>query len=56
MDVVWQLERATVREVMETCNARSGKPRACTTYLTIMMLLDTKGLLKRRRQGSSHAR
>jgi predicted transcriptional regulator len=51
MDVVWQLERATVREVMDACNARAIKPRAYTTYMTIMARLDTKGLLKRRRNG-----
>ena len=51
MDVVWELERATVREVMDACNAREGKSRAYTTYLTIMMRLDTKRLLKRRREG-----
>jgi predicted transcriptional regulator len=51
MDAMWQLERATVREVMEACNARADKPRAYTTYMTIMTRLDTKGLLKRKRDG-----
>jgi predicted transcriptional regulator len=51
MDVAWQLERATVREVMDACNARAAKPRAYTTYMTIMTRLDRKGLLKRRRKG-----
>ena len=53
MDAVWQLERATVREVMEVCNARADRPRAYTTYMTIMTRLDTKGLLKRKRTGKT---
>ena len=53
MDEIWRLERATVREVMEAVNARSRKPRAYTTYMTIMARLDTKGLLERERQGKT---
>jgi predicted transcriptional regulator len=51
MDAMWELEGATVREVMDACNARAVKPRAYTTYMTIMMRLDSKALLKRRRKG-----
>ena len=51
MDAVWELERATVRDVMEAVNAHSPKPRAYTTYMTIMSRLDGKGLLERRREG-----
>ena len=53
MDAVWELERATVRDVMEAVNAGSPKPRAYTTYMTIMSRLDTKGLLARERQGKT---
>jgi predicted transcriptional regulator len=53
MDAMWRLERATVREVMEACNARADKPRAYTTYMTIMTRLDTKGLLQRKRDGKT---
>jgi predicted transcriptional regulator len=53
MDAVWELERATVRDVMEAVNAHSPKPRAYTTYMTIMSRLDTKGLLARERQGKT---
>ena len=53
MEEMWRLERATVRELMEAINARSRKPRAYTTYMTIMSRLDGKGLLERRREGKT---
>jgi predicted transcriptional regulator len=53
MEEMWRLERATVRDVMEAVNARSPKPRAYTTYMTIMTRLDGKGLLQREREGKT---
>jgi predicted transcriptional regulator len=53
MDEMWRLERATVREVMDAVNARASKPRAYTTYMTIMTRLDAKGLLERERHGKT---
>jgi predicted transcriptional regulator len=53
MDAMWRLERATVREVMEACNASAERPRAYTTYMTIMARLDKKGLLRRKREGKT---
>jgi predicted transcriptional regulator len=53
MEEMWRLERATVRELMDAINARAGKPRAYTTYMTIMARLDAKGLLSRERQGKT---
>jgi predicted transcriptional regulator len=53
MEQMWNAERATVREVMEALNSRAKKPRAYTTYMTIMARLDVKGLLKRKRLGKS---
>ena len=53
MEEMWRLERATVRELMEAINARSRKPRAYTTYMTIMARLDGKGLLEREREGKT---
>jgi predicted transcriptional regulator len=53
MEEMWRLERATVRDVMEAVNARSPKPRAYTTYMTIMTRLDSKGLLQREREGKT---
>lgn len=53
MEEMWRLERATVRELMEAINARSRKPRAYTTYMTIMARLDGKGLLERKREGKT---
>ena len=45
---VWT--EAPVRSVMEALNKGSRKPRAYTTYMTIMSRLDGKGLLERRRE------
>jgi predicted transcriptional regulator len=53
MEEMWRLDRATVRELMEAINARSRKPRAYTTYMTIMARLDGKGLLARERAGKT---
>jgi predicted transcriptional regulator len=53
MDEVWKRGEASVREVMEPLNRRAERPRAYTTYMTIMMRLDQKGLLERRRQGKT---
>jgi predicted transcriptional regulator len=53
MEAVWAQEETTVREVMEALNARAAKPRAYTTYLTIMSRLVGKGLLLRRREGKT---
>jgi len=53
MDEMWRLERGTVRDVMEALNTRASKPRAYTTYMTIMTRLDAKGLLQRERQGKT---
>lgn len=53
MDEVWRQEEATVRAVMDALNVVADKPRAYTTYMTIMSRLDGKGLLRRRREGKT---
>jgi predicted transcriptional regulator len=53
MEEVWRQEEASVRSVMEACNRGRRQPRAYTTYLTIMVRLDRKGLLQRRRDGKT---
>ena len=45
MGVVWEHGESSVRQVMETLNADAARPRAYTTYMTIMARLDGKGLL-----------
>src|SRR4051812_3284433 len=50
MDAVWKLEEATVRDVMDALNEAGSKPRAYTTYMTILGRLHGKGLLARRRE------
>ncbi len=53
MEEIWSAGEATVREVMEALNARARKPRAYTTYMTIMARLHAKGVLERRRDGKT---
>ena len=43
----------SVREVMEALNKRTKKPRAYTTYMTILGRLHAKGLVTRRREGKT---
>ena len=53
MEVVWRQEKATVREVLDELNGRSGRARAYTTVMTIMRRLHSKGLLDRERHGKT---
>jgi predicted transcriptional regulator len=53
MEVVWELEEPSVREVMEALNRTAPKPRAYTTYMTTLARLHGKGLLARRREGKT---
>jgi predicted transcriptional regulator len=50
MEEIWRHDEISVREVTESLNAQADKPRAYTTYMTIMGRLDRKGLLTRRRE------
>jgi predicted transcriptional regulator len=52
MDNVWDRgDEVAVRDVMESLNKRTKKPRAYTTYMTILSRLHSKGLVMRRREG-----
>jgi BlaI family transcriptional regulator, penicillinase repressor len=53
MEAIWDQGEASVRAVMDALNARTKKPRAYTTYMTILARLDSKGLLTRRREGKT---
>ena len=53
MDAVWDLDEASVREVMDALNRSAAKPRAYTTYMTTLGRLHGKGLLARRREGKT---
>jgi BlaI family penicillinase repressor len=48
MKLVWQLERASVRDVYEAL--LEHRKIAYTTVMTMMKILETKGHLKKRRQ------
>jgi predicted transcriptional regulator len=54
MENVWSRDgEVAVREVMEALNSRTKKPRAYTTYMTILGRLHAKGLVTRRREGKT---
>jgi len=53
MDALWDRDEATVRDVMDVLNRAAPKPRAYTTYMTILRRLHDKGLLARRREGKT---
>ncbi len=53
MEELWRSGEAPVRSVMDALNKRAPKPRAYTTYMTIMARLHAKGLLVRRREGKT---
>jgi predicted transcriptional regulator len=49
MEELWRAGEATVRQVMDALNLATERPRAYTTYMTVMARLHSKGLLERRR-------
>jgi predicted transcriptional regulator len=53
MEELWRSGESSVRALMESLNARADKPRAYTTYMTVMARLHKKGLLSRRREGKT---
>jgi predicted transcriptional regulator len=53
MEELWRSGESSVRALMESLNARANKPRAYTTYMTVMARLHKKGLLSRRREGKT---
>ena len=53
MNEAWRHERLSVRELMERLNRKAQQPRAYTTYMTVMARLDSKGLLRREREGKT---
>jgi predicted transcriptional regulator len=53
MEELWSRGDASVRSIMEALNKRASRPRAYTTYMTIMARLHKKGLLVRRREGKT---
>src|SRR3954451_12434383 len=52
LEAVWELEEASVRDVMEALNRAAEPPRAYTTYMTTLARLHGKGLLARRREAT----
>lgn len=53
MNALWDMGEASVREAMDALNRTAERPRAYTTYMTILARLSTKGLLARRREGKT---
>ncbi len=54
MEILWEVEEATVREVLERLAASRPKPPAYTTVLTVMQKLDKAGWLTHRTEGQTY--
>jgi predicted transcriptional regulator len=52
LDVLWDMGKATVREVYEPINRQ--RPTAYTTVLKTMQIMHDKGLVKRDESGKAH--
>lgn len=52
LNVLWEKQSATVREVYEVIN--STKPVAYTTILKLMQIMTDKGLVIRNEEGKAH--
>jgi predicted transcriptional regulator len=52
MQVVWELDGGTVRQVHEILNQQ--RPLAYTTVMTMMSILEEKGHLTRRKEGRAY--
>ena len=52
MQVVWELDGGTVRQVHEILNQQ--RPLAYTTVMTMMNILEEKGHLTRRKEGRAY--
>src|SRR3954462_9594073 len=53
LEAVWELDEASVRDVMEALNRAEDPPRAYTTSMTTPARLPGRGLLARRREGKT---
>jgi len=51
MERFWSVGEMSVRAVMEALNTGLPRPRAYTTYMTILVRLEAKGVLSRQRKG-----
>lgn len=52
LDVLWECEQATVRDVHEILSTR--KPTAYTTVLKMLQIMDEKGLVERDKNAKAH--
>lgn len=52
LDVLWEREQATVREVHAHLSVR--KPTAYTTVLKLLQIMDEKGLVERDKNAKAH--
>lgn len=53
LKVLWERGEATVREVCEAMNA-AGEALAYTTVLSLLQVMEQKGLVEHRRQGKAY--
>lgn len=54
LKVLWERGEATVREVCDTLNVREGADLAYTTVLSLLQVMEQKGLVSHRRDGKAY--
>lgn len=54
MDVMWELRRGTVSDVLKAVNARRRRDAAYNTIMSVMSRLESKGYLQRERKGRAY--
>jgi predicted transcriptional regulator len=54
LKVLWEQGEATVRDVCDALNAAVEEPLAYTTVLSLLQVMEQKGLVGHRRQGKAY--
>lgn len=54
LKVLWEREEATVREIADAMNAVGGTDLAYTTVLSLLQVMELKGLVGHRRDGKAY--
>jgi predicted transcriptional regulator len=54
LKVLWERREASVRDIAEAMNAAADEPLAYTTVLSLLQVMEQKGLVEHRRSGKAY--
>jgi predicted transcriptional regulator len=54
LKVLWERDEASVRDIAEAMNAAAEEPLAYTTVLSLLQVMEQKGLVEHRRSGKAY--